>query len=55
MGGGANAIAFLESLKHGLASDGDVTVFFSGSLESEAGLFAKITSVSSACLYQPSV
>ena len=33
--GGANAIAFVESLTHGLATDGDVSVFFSGALESE--------------------
>lgn len=36
-GAGATGIAYVESLTHALASDGDrdVTVFFSGTLESE--------------------
>lgn len=33
LGGGANAIAYIESLTQGMASDGDVSVFFKGTLE----------------------
>ncbi|KAL4428703.1 hypothetical protein ABPG77_009809 [Micractinium sp. CCAP 211/92] len=32
-GGGSNGIAWLESMTHGLASEGDVSVFFKGTLE----------------------
>ncbi|KAL4447619.1 hypothetical protein ABPG75_004838 [Micractinium tetrahymenae] len=32
-GGGSNGIAWVESMTHGLASDGDVSAFFKGTLE----------------------